>query len=101
MSLKYVICSKVISHSYKLFIMVLMCPSVLLKFHNILYGYDGGWKKKIGAILSRIPILNPHAKVVQQWNQFFVISCLIAIFIDPLFFFLLSVEQVTLTRFWA
>jgi len=43
--------------------------------------------------------MNPHAKVVQQWNQFFVISCLIAIFIDPLFFFLLSVEQVIPTSF--
>jgi hypothetical protein len=38
--------------------------------------------------------MNPHAKVVQQWNQFFVISCLVAIFIDPLFFFLLSVQKV-------
>ncbi|KAG6673155.1 hypothetical protein I3842_16G097500 [Carya illinoinensis] len=34
--------------------------------------------------------MNPHAKVVQQWNKFFVISCLVAIFVDPLFFFLLS-----------
>ncbi|TVU28739.1 hypothetical protein EJB05_20270 [Eragrostis curvula] len=63
------------------------------KLHNILYGHDGGWKKKIEDVLAKIPILNPHAKVVQQWNQFFVISCLISIFIDPLFFFLLSVEQ--------
>jgi len=37
--------------------------------------------------------MNPNAKVVQQWNQFFVISCLIAIFIDPLFFLLSAVEQ--------
>jgi cyclic nucleotide gated channel, plant len=81
--------------------MKLMFPFVLLKFHNILYGHDGGWKKKIGDILSHIPILKPHAKAVQQWNQFFVISCLIAIFIDPLFFFLLSVEQVIFTRFFG
>lgn len=39
-------------------------------------------------------VMNPHAKVVQQWNQFFVISCLVAIFVDPLFFFLLSVQEV-------
>ncbi|KAG2661908.1 probable cyclic nucleotide-gated ion channel 20, chloroplastic [Panicum virgatum] len=63
------------------------------KLHNTISGHVGGWKKKIEKILSNIPIMNPHAKVVQQWNQFFVISCLIAIFIDPLFFFLLSVEQ--------
>jgi cyclic nucleotide gated channel len=70
-----------------------------LKLHNILYGYSGGWKKKIEQFLSLIPIMNPHAKPVQHWNQFFVISCLISIFIDPLFFFLLSVEQVIVTSF--
>lgn len=63
------------------------------KIHNILYGHSRGWKKKIEQIMACIPIMNPHAKPVQRWNQFFVISCLIAIFIDPLFFFLLSVRQ--------
>ncbi|KAJ7520604.1 hypothetical protein O6H91_19G012800 [Diphasiastrum complanatum] len=38
-------------------------------------------------------VLNPHTKLIQRWNKFFVISCLIAIFLDPLFFFLLSVDQ--------
>jgi len=70
---------------------------VPLKLHNTISGCVGGWKKKIEKILSNIPVMNPNAKVVQQWNQFFVISCLIAIFIDPLFFFLSSVEQVILT----
>nr|CAB3447976.1 unnamed protein product [Digitaria exilis] len=65
---------------------MLSCRKKLV-LHNV------GWKKKIEQILAYIPIMNPHAKVVQQWNQFFVISCLIAIFIDPLFFFLLSVQQ--------
>eukprot|EP01018_Ginkgo_biloba_P039638 Gb_35450 [translate_table: standard] len=41
-------------------------------------------------------VLNPHTKIVQRWNQFFVISCLFAIFVDPLFFFLFSVRQKTL-----
>lgn len=63
------------------------------KLHNILYAQHRGWKKSIERFLSYIPIMNPHAKVVQQWNQFFVISCLVAIFIDPLFFFLLSVQK--------
>ena len=80
--------------------MVLTCFSfVPLKLHNTISGHVGGWKKKIEKIVSNIPIMNPNAKVVQQWNQFFVISCLIAIFIDPLFFFLLSVEQVIPTSF--
>ncbi|MFS7918852.1 hypothetical protein Hanom_Chr03g00206041 [Helianthus anomalus] len=34
-------------------------------------------------------VMNPHAKVVQQWNQFVVITCLFAIFLDPLFFYVL------------
>lgn len=64
------------------------------KLHNILYGDDDRWVKKwISGLNSYFPIMNPHTKVVQQWNKFFVISCLIAIFIDPLFFFLLSVQK--------
>ncbi|BAS96713.1 probable cyclic nucleotide-gated ion channel 20, chloroplastic [Oryza sativa Japonica Group] len=63
------------------------------KFHNILYGYGDRWKKKAGHYLSYIPIMKPHDKAVHRWNQFFVISCLLAIFNDPLFFFLLSVDK--------
>ncbi|OAY78390.1 putative cyclic nucleotide-gated ion channel 20, chloroplastic, partial [Ananas comosus] len=62
------------------------------KLHNLLYGDVDGWaKKSLSYLASYFPIMNPHTKVVQQWNKFFVISCLVAIFIDPLFFFLLSV----------
>ncbi|KAI3921157.1 hypothetical protein MKX01_036136, partial [Papaver californicum] len=50
------------------------------RFCNFLYSYIPG-------------IMDPHAKVVQQWNKFFVISCLVAIFVDPLFFLLLSVRE--------
>ncbi|KAI7729652.1 hypothetical protein M8C21_015745 [Ambrosia artemisiifolia] len=38
-------------------------------------------------------VKNPHAKDVQRWNKFVVITCLIAIFLDPIFFFVLSVEK--------
>lgn len=37
--------------------------------------------------------MNPHTKRVQQWNKFFLISCLLAVFVDPLFFFILSVNR--------
>ncbi|CAM6089431.1 unnamed protein product [Calypogeia fissa] len=37
-------------------------------------------------------ILNPHTKLVNQWNKIFCISSLIAVFIDPIFFFLLGVD---------
>ncbi|MBA0714195.1 hypothetical protein Golax_013183 [Gossypium laxum] len=59
------------------------------------YGDAKGWARRLVSFLcSYVPgIMNPHAKVVQQWNKFFVISCLMAVFIDPLFFFLLSVQK--------
>lgn len=38
--------------------------------------------------------MNPHSKFVQSWTKFFALSCLLAIFIDPLFFFLILVNQV-------
>ena len=38
--------------------------------------------------------MNPHSKFVQSWTKFFALSCLLAIFIDPLFFFLIFVKQV-------
>ncbi|KAM5570289.1 hypothetical protein ABKV19_011115 [Rosa sericea] len=65
------------------------------KFHNALYGDAKGWARRFFSCLRPyIPgVMNPHAKIVQQWNQFFVISCLVAIFVDPLIFFLLSVRE--------
>ncbi|KAG6745733.1 hypothetical protein POTOM_050236 [Populus tomentosa] len=68
---------------------------VLAAFHSVLYGDAKGWARRFNnAINSYIPgVMNPHAKVVQKWNKFFVISCLVAIFVDPLFFILLSVKQ--------
>ncbi|CAK9182570.1 unnamed protein product [Ilex paraguariensis] len=68
----------------------------LLQFHNVLYGDAKGCAKRLIAFVHPyVPgVMNPHAKVVQQWNKFFVISCLVAIFLDPVFFFLLSVRQV-------
>ncbi|KAF3652922.1 putative cyclic nucleotide-gated ion channel 20, chloroplastic [Capsicum annuum] len=65
------------------------------KFHNVLYGDAKGWAKRTCSFLHPyIPgVMNPHAKIVQKWNKFFVISCLFAVFIDPLFFFLLDVQK--------
>lgn len=65
------------------------------KFHNVLYGDAKGWAKRTCSFLHPyIPgVMNPHAKIVQKWNKFFVISCLSAVFIDPLFFFLLCVQK--------
>uniref|UniRef100_A0A7N0V8X0 Ion transport domain-containing protein n=1 Tax=Kalanchoe fedtschenkoi TaxID=63787 RepID=A0A7N0V8X0_KALFE len=65
------------------------------KFHSVLYGDAKGWARRSYSFLNEyMPgVMNPHAKIVQRWNKFFVISCLVAIFVDPLFFFLLSVQE--------
>ncbi|CAN1856293.1 Probable cyclic nucleotide-gated ion channel 20, chloroplastic [Linum perenne] len=72
---------------------ILYCLS--LQFHNTLYGDAKGCAKRFMSFVNPyIPgVMNPHAKVVQKWNKFFVISCIVAIFVDPLFFFLLSVNK--------
>lgn len=64
------------------------------KLHTILYGDTEDWARSSYAFLNTFfPIMNPHTKVVQQWNKFFVISCLVAIFVDPLFFFVLAAQE--------
>ncbi|KAL4632951.1 hypothetical protein ACB092_04G086900 [Castanea dentata] len=65
------------------------------KFRNVLYGDAKGWARRSFSLLQQyIPgVMNPHTKVVQRWNKFLVISCLVAIFVDPLFFFLLYVQK--------
>lgn len=36
-------------------------------------------------------ILDPGSEIVLQWNRIFILSCLLALFIDPLYFYLPSV----------
>ncbi|XP_058080791.1 cyclic nucleotide-gated ion channel 18-like [Magnolia sinica] len=40
--------------------------------------------------LSRYRILDPGSEIVVQWNRVFLISCLVALFIDPLYFYVPS-----------
>ncbi|CAJ1952229.1 unnamed protein product [Sphenostylis stenocarpa] len=65
------------------------------KFGNTLYGDARDWAKRLFTFLvPHVPrVMNPHNKLVQQWNQFFAICCLVAIAVDPLFFYLLSVKK--------
>ncbi|KAJ7298973.1 hypothetical protein O6H91_05G069600 [Diphasiastrum complanatum] len=37
---------------------------------------------------SNVKILDPGSKFVHRWNEYFVISCWISLFVDPLFFYL-------------
>ncbi|RHN53395.1 putative Ion transport domain-containing protein [Medicago truncatula] len=52
------------------------------KFHNSLYGDAKGYGRKVYSFCSScIPgVMNPHTKIVQQWNKFLAIFCLLAIF---------------------
>ncbi|KAI7746326.1 hypothetical protein M8C21_030577 [Ambrosia artemisiifolia] len=38
-------------------------------------------------------VLDPGSDVILQWNRIFLFSCLVALFVDPLFFYLPSVEK--------
>lgn len=63
----------------------------------MIHGDAKGWaKRKCSFLIPYIPeVMNPHAELVQRWNQFFVIACSFAVFLDPMFFFLLNSQQVS------
>ncbi|KAI7738647.1 hypothetical protein M8C21_003629 [Ambrosia artemisiifolia] len=63
--------------------------------HLHAYGGANRWVREKLSLLMQftLGVMNPHAKFVQKWNQFVIISCLFAIFIDPVFFYLLSVQK--------
>ncbi|CAN6832675.1 unnamed protein product [Brassica oleracea] len=43
--------------------------------------------------IERDKILDPGGDVVLQWNRVFLFWCLVALYVDPLFFFLYSVKR--------
>ncbi|VVA99348.1 unnamed protein product [Arabis nemorensis] len=69
--------------------------SVDSTFRNALYDGARGRARRFASSVNRcLPrIMNPHSKAVQWWAKFFALSSLVAIFIDPLFFFLMYVQQ--------
>lgn len=38
--------------------------------------------------------LDPSSEVVLKWNRIFLVACLIALFVDPLFFYLPQVDNI-------
>lgn len=42
------------------------------------------WRKRI---------LDPGSDIVLKWNRVFIVSCLVALFVDPLYFYLPSVKE--------
>ncbi|RYR24057.1 hypothetical protein Ahy_B02g057554 isoform B [Arachis hypogaea] len=39
-------------------------------------------------LVTKRKVLNPHEPLLQKWNKIFVITCVMAIFVDPLFFYI-------------
>ncbi|KAL1202694.1 putative cyclic nucleotide-gated ion channel 19 [Cardamine amara subsp. amara] len=64
------------------------------RFHTALYDDARGWAKRFGSSVRRcIPgIMNPHSKFIQGWTRVLAFSSLVAIFVDPLFLFLLKIQ---------
>ncbi|XP_074291717.1 cyclic nucleotide-gated ion channel 1 [Silene latifolia] len=69
------------------------------------YGFKGGMEsiserlKNIGKHLSsnsswsKKKVLDPQGPFLQKWNKIFIISCVIAVWIDPLFFYIPVVDH--------
>ncbi|KAF2614903.1 hypothetical protein F2Q70_00010101 [Brassica cretica] len=64
-------------------------------FHNALDDDAKGWTRRFATYADKyLPrIRNPHSKHAQIWTKFFVLSCLLSIFADPLFFFPIEVYK--------
>ncbi|XP_024641834.1 probable cyclic nucleotide-gated ion channel 20, chloroplastic isoform X1 [Medicago truncatula] len=62
---------------------------------NSLHGDAKGFGKNLYSFCSScIPgVMNPHARIIQQWNKLLDIFCLVAILVDPLFLFLFYVNK--------
>ncbi|XWS46221.1 hypothetical protein CRYUN_Cryun14cG0045700 [Craigia yunnanensis] len=52
----------------------------------------GNKPTKERALGSRKSILNPQAEFLQTWNKMFLLSCAIALAVDPLFFYIPVVD---------
>ncbi|KAL5572092.1 hypothetical protein UlMin_021689 [Ulmus minor] len=76
---------------------------------NIMRGFDKGYEKvrsmkkpSISHSVAKRPekeedsrknILDPQGAFLQQWNKIFVLSCVIAVALDPLFFYLPVIDD--------
>lgn len=38
-------------------------------------------------------IVDPRGTYIRQWNNIFLVACLVSLFVDPLFFFLPNVRS--------
>ncbi|KAL0717361.1 hypothetical protein Bca4012_066683 [Brassica carinata] len=63
--------------------------------HNVLDDDAKGWDRRFVTYSDKyLPrIINPDYKYVRRWTTFFVGSCLLSIFVDPLFFYPIEVYK--------
>ncbi|KAJ6387527.1 hypothetical protein OIU78_017280 [Salix suchowensis] len=47
----------------------------------------------VSEVASRKKILDPQGPFLQKWNKIFVLSCLIAVSLDPLFFYVPVIDD--------
>ncbi|KAA0057878.1 putative cyclic nucleotide-gated ion channel 16 [Cucumis melo var. makuwa] len=70
--------------------------------HNIAYSRLGGLQKSL-TLYRKVPwwdkILEPDSEFVVRWNRIFLVTCLIALFIDPLYFYLIIIGGPGCMRF--
>ncbi|CAK9330198.1 unnamed protein product [Citrullus colocynthis] len=70
--------------------------------HNIAYSRLGGLHKSL-SLYRKVPwwdqILKPDSDFVVRWNRIFLVTCLIALFVDPLYFYLIIIGGPACMRF--
>ncbi|MCD7464260.1 Cyclic nucleotide-gated ion channel 4 [Datura stramonium] len=52
-----------------------------------------GLLNMIGLFFSRNKLIDPKAQWVQEWNRVFLLVCAIGLFVDPLFFYAISISE--------
>ncbi|XP_061358805.1 cyclic nucleotide-gated ion channel 4-like [Gastrolobium bilobum] len=60
--------------------------------------WSGGGSRREGWSLGRV-LLDPKAKWVQEWNRIFLLVCATGLFVDPLFFYTLSISDTCMCLF--
>ncbi|TXG67166.1 hypothetical protein EZV62_008441 [Acer yangbiense] len=60
---------------------------------NVYFPTCGGRRRGGGGWWSFGRVLDPRAKWVQEWNRVFLLVCATGLFVDPLFFYVLSVSD--------
>ncbi|RDX64884.1 Cyclic nucleotide-gated ion channel 4, partial [Mucuna pruriens] len=68
-------------------------------FHNVSGAEEDPKNPDIGSGGFRRVLLDPKAKWVQEWNRVFLLVCATGLFVDPLFFYALSISDTCMCLF--